>query len=199
MRWWPPLIVAVIALAGMVDARAPTARALFTEGPPPAHTGGFGEPTCVQCHFGETENDPAGRVTLRGLPAATSPGERHRITVVVARPAIAGGGFQLSARWADGPRAGAQAGTLRSVDSRARVVPAGVPAIQYAQHTAAGTALPAAGSARWTVEWIAPGGGGSGSIIFHVAANAANGDDSQFGDFIYTRRAATNLRSEKED
>jgi hypothetical protein len=28
-------------------------------------------------------------------------------------------------------------------------------------------------------------------VVFHVAANAANGDDSALGDFIYTTEART--------
>jgi hypothetical protein len=57
--------------------------------------------------------------------------------------------------------------------------------IQYAQHLRTGTALVAADTARWTVLWTAPQGG-AGAVRFNAAANAANEDDSQFGDYIYT-------------
>jgi hypothetical protein len=60
----------------------------------------------------------------------------------------------------------------------------GDPAIQYAQHTEAGSRLETAGHARWTIEWTAPAGDG-GTAVFHVVANAANDDDSEFGDHIY--------------
>jgi hypothetical protein len=42
----------------------------------------------------------------------------------------------------------------------------------------------AADTARWTVLWTAPESGGE--VRFNGAANAANQDDSQFGDYIYT-------------
>ena len=42
--------------------------------------------------------------------------------------------------------------------------------------------------ASWTIAWISPTTGGS--VAFHVAANAANDDASEFGDFIYTQNRA---------
>jgi hypothetical protein len=42
----------------------------------------------------------------------------------------------------------------------------------------------AADTARWTVVWTAPATGGA--VTFNAAANAANEDDSQLGDYIYT-------------
>lgn len=38
--------------------------------------------------------------------------------------------------------------------------------------------------------WRAPEG--LGSVVFHIAANAANGDDSPLDDFIYTREFVLN-------
>ncbi|MGH7664317.1 MAG: hypothetical protein ACRENI_08510 [Gemmatimonadaceae bacterium] len=71
-----------------------------------------------------------------------------------------------------------------------------MPEIQYAQHTADGVAPAAPDSARWVVEWIAPVRGGS--VILHVAGNAANGDDSQFGDYIYATSIKSNARMGRE-
>ncbi|MGH7700675.1 MAG: glycoside hydrolase family 9 protein, partial [Gemmatimonadales bacterium] len=81
-------------------------------------------------------------------------------------------------------------GAWGALDSTVAVVrgPGGVP---YAQHTAAGSSA-RGDTARWTVEWTAPARS-AGAVSFHVAANAANDDDSEFGDFIYasgTRAAA---------
>ncbi|HEX9611604.1 MAG TPA: choice-of-anchor V domain-containing protein, partial [Gemmatimonadales bacterium] len=50
-------------------------------------------------------------------------------------------------------------------------------------HTLAGTSVAAGGTGRWTFRWTAPD---AGAVAFHVAANAANDDDSPLGDFIYT-------------
>ena len=62
--------------------------------------------------------------------------------------------------------------------------------VTYAQHTEAGTALTRPGTATWTVEWRPPAAGAT-SVVFHAAANAANDDASEFGDFIYTALATT--------
>jgi hypothetical protein len=45
----------------------------------------------------------------------------------------------------------------------------------------------------WRVEWTAPDDA-AGAVIFHVAANAANGDKSESGDFIYTTEVRASMR-----
>ncbi|HEU4453925.1 MAG TPA: choice-of-anchor V domain-containing protein [Longimicrobium sp.] len=152
----------------------------YPDRPPPAHTGGFGEPTCAQCHFGSPPNAPGGRLAVDGVPDAYRPGERYRLTVRVEKPELGGGGFQLSARSADG----AQAGSLRAVDGRAQVV-AGRGGVQYAGHTEEGVASGGEARMAWEVEWTAPERA-SGPIVVHAAANASNGDASSLGDFVYT-------------
>ncbi len=42
----------------------------------------------------------------------------------------------------------------------------------------------------WTVKWKAPEVI-SDSIYFNISANAANGDQSEFGDWIYVREFKT--------
>ncbi|CAN5679760.1 hypothetical protein BH23GEM8_BH23GEM8_23630 [soil metagenome] len=44
-------------------------------------------------------------------------------------------------------------------------------------------AVPQTGSAKWLLEWRAPQT--PGVVSFDLSANAANGDASEFGDFIY--------------
>ncbi|HEX7050794.1 MAG TPA: choice-of-anchor V domain-containing protein [Longimicrobiales bacterium] len=187
-----PAAAPVIGLALALGVLA-AARPRFPDRPPPAHTGGFGEPTCQECHFEGEPNEPGGTLTLAGVPEAYRPGERYRITITLARSGMRRGGFELAARHASGPLEGRQAGELRPVDARAAVTPYGTPAVTYVHHTAAGTALETPGTARWTIEWTAPTTGGP--VIFHVAANAADDDESPFGDFIYT----TSARSAREE
>jgi hypothetical protein len=154
----------------------------YPEHPPLAHTGGFGEPTCQQCHFDQTLNDPEGSLTLEGLPETYTAGTWYRLTVNLRRPNMRKGGFQLAARF----KTGKQAGSLRAVDERVELVQEAFSEIQYAQHTRAGTSLVSSDTARWTVEWMAPTTGKE-VVIFNVVANAANDDASQFGDYIYVR------------
>lgn len=170
-------------MAGGWRLAAPPARAVvYASGPPAAHTGGFGEPTCQQCHTEFDLNLLGGRLEVEGLPEAYEPGRSYAVVVTLHSDQMESAGFQLSARF-DG---GGPAGKLSPVDARVAVVDStGVP---YAQHTAGGTAPETHELARWTLEWVAPPSGGR--VVFHAAANSANGDNSPFGDLIYTTERA---------
>ncbi|RMH68110.1 MAG: hypothetical protein D6685_02735 [Bacteroidetes bacterium] len=157
----------------------------YADGPPPAHTGGFGEPTCLSCHFDGELNAPGGSLAVDGLPSTYTPGQAYPLAIRLSRPGVQRGGFQLSARFADADHAGRQAGRFTTpgdrvaTDLQADVV--------YVRHTPAGT-MPLQDTLRWTFDWTAPEAAG-GAIAIHVAANAANGDDSEFGDYIYALEA----------
>ena len=175
--------------AVLVALSAVTAVVLHREGPPAAHTGGFGEPTCATaCHLGEELNAAGGQLQLLGAPARYEPGRRYTLTVLLRRTPLAIGGFELAARFEDG----AQAGVLRSIDRRVRI--AAENGIQYAHHTPYGISA-RADALRWQIVWQAPVQ--PGTVIFHVAANASNDDASNLGDFIYTMSARTFGRAEK--
>lgn len=148
------------------------------EGPVPGHTGGFGEPTCTECHQGPGTREAA--VELSGLPAVWATGESRRITVEVRGETLRRGGFQLAARWADGPAAGTQAGRFDAGEGLRVTESEGV---SYVHHTYDSTKPTSDGHVRWTFVWHPPSEG-AGSIDFHVAANAANDDNSEFGDTI---------------
>ena len=165
--------------------------AAHLDGPPPAHAGGFGEPTCHECHWENPLNDPAGTLTLSGVPESYTPGQSYALDITLTRPDLGRGGFQLTARFADGDGTGRQAGMLRPVSSRTTTIRGEDSDIQYAQQTNAGSEVATPNTTRWTVEWASPTGPVR-RIIFHLAANAGNDDDSDLGDFIYT----TELRVE---
>ena len=166
---------------------APVALMGSATGVVPARTGGFGEMTCHQCHSDNPLNEPAGGITLAGIPASYTPGERYLITVAVARPQLVKAGFQMSARFGAGDNAGRNAGAFQPADEMTEAIPDDGGRITYIQHTNAGTDVRTPGGGRWTFAWIAPAGGGS--VVFHAAANAANGDGLSRGDFIYTTTA----------
>lgn len=173
-------------------AAAPVSEAVYLEGPPPEHAGGFGGDTCHTCHFENDLDAPGGSLTLTGVPDTFDPSATYRITVSLERPGMERAGFQLAARVSEGDGAGGVAGTLRVLgeDERVQAV-LGTDGVTYAQHTEPGTALTAPAAAAWTVEWSPPHTGDAISVVFHVAANAANDDASEFGDFIYTAAATT--------
>ena len=179
------------ALAAAVAAAAPLPEGAYLEGPPPAHVGGFGGDTCHACHFENDLDAPGGSLTLSGVPDMFEPSRTYRITVFLERPAMERAGFQLAARLGEGGSAGGPAGALRALGGDERVQAVTVAdGVTYAQHTEPGTALTGPGTASWTVEWRPPAVD-STSVVFHAAANAANDDASEFGDFIYTASATT--------
>lgn len=154
----------------------------YSNGPPPGHTGGFGEPTCRACHAG-AEFAPVGALRL-DLPSVCAAGARYQVGVTLRDSSLRSGGFQLAARFAEGERSGEQAGTLRATDGRVAIA-VGPRDVLYAQHTKEGSTV-VADSATWTLEWVAPArAAGEAHIAFHVAANVANDDASELGDVIH--------------
>ena len=154
--------------------------AVYLDQPPPARTGGFGEQTCQECHWG-TLNDPAGSLTLEGLPESYAPAHEYSLKVTVQHPDLRRGGFQLSAR---DSRTGEQAGLLRPLDESVEILKESNSQLEYAVHTRKATRPSAAHTASWSLIWEAPPT--SQPVAFHLAANAANDDDSPLGDSIYT-------------
>lgn len=176
-----------IAAAALLLTATPWAAA-YREGPVPAVTGGFGEPTCQKCHWDNPLNDPAGSLRLEGVPRAYVPGRAYQLRVILRRRDLRRGGFELSARFAAGSPgdAGAgQAGRFVASDPRLQIVSEPGKNVEYIQHTKTGSTPPRTGEQRWTLDWEAPLAAPA-AVIFSIAANAANDDNSPLGDFIYT-------------
>ncbi len=167
------------------EARAPIrpATALHAAGPPPGHTGGFGEPTCHECHL-EFDLNLDGRLTVEGLPEAYRAGESYLVTVALRSTEMARAGFQAAARFQSPTKAGAQAGVLAPLNGETCVAVDTLIGVQYVQHSLEAVEVADPGFVSWSFEWRAPEGGGS--VSFHASANSANGDDSPLGDLVYT-------------
>jgi hypothetical protein len=169
----------------------------YVLGPDPAMNGIFGTgQTCATsgCHTGNAVNAAGGSLTIGGLPpAGWTPGETYPLTVTIQRTGARLFGFQLSAV-ADATNQ--QAGTLTAGHSRVQIIcgrgavatstlvtscsTAG--AIQYAEHNNAQIV-----TSTYLVNWTAPSSASVGTVRFNIAGNAANGDLTNQGDFIYTR------------
>jgi hypothetical protein len=124
------------------------------------------------------------------LPAWYEASHTYRLTVLLTRPAMQASGFQLSVRTHD--PSGRQAGELGPTDDRTALAAGPSVRAQYLQHSRKGTGLWAADTARWEFLWRVYEG--MGPVVFHIAANAANDDNSPLDDFIYTREIVLNPR-----
>ena len=131
-------------------------------------------------------NEPGGTLVIDGLPARYQPGQRYTLNVVITHPELRAAGFELSARFESGPDSARQAGKFTVSGDRAAESVDTLSRVQYAHHLRPGTMPESPGSARWTLTWTAPSNG-SGPVVFHASANAANDNDSPMGDYIYAR------------
>jgi hypothetical protein len=148
-----------------------------------AFTGGFGEETCRSCHFDYDLNPDGGSLKITGIPKKLSEKERIDIEITVEREALEVAGFQFSARYPDG----SQAGSFDIAGKDRIMFSASVPdSLEYVQHSDAGTDPTDKNLSSWKLMWKVPESI-SEPVIFNIAANAANGDQSEFGDFIYAR------------
>jgi len=174
---------ALCALAGALALGAAIPGATNVDGPLPAHTGGFGEPTCRACHVEYPLNEAGGTIHIEGLPDAYAPGERYRFTVTVRHAELRRAGFQLTFRHAGGEKEGQQAGIVTLGDTVGTAITRSESGVQYVHHRWRGTDPVEPGMARWTLEWTAHG---TGEVLLHVAANVADDNNSELGDRIYT-------------
>ncbi len=147
---------------------------------------------CTQCHNSFPLNSGKGSVRVVFPGDSYRPGMTYRMRVEIRDPDQRRWGFQLTARLASDP-ANAQAGDLVPPGDLARAVCGNGAAkpctannpIQLIMHTVAGTRTGITGGADFEFDWTAPPAG-SGAVSFYVAGNAANGDGTNQGDFIYT-------------
>ena len=150
-----------------------------------AFTGGFGELTCHSCHFDYDLNMEGGKLITEGIPDRYNAGERYNITVRIQSEQLEIGGFQLTARFLEN---GKQAGSFSWSGDRLRFTPESSvgDSIQYIQHSSNGTAPTANRTVEWSFMWTAPETAQE-PVLFNLASNAGNYDDSSFGDWIYVK------------
>lgn len=154
------------------------AASLLSTGAPGGRTGAPGDLTCADggCHPSNPVNSGNGQVSVEG-PASYRSGTPVELTIRTSRPGAARFGFQITVRDASGAMAGSW-----EVTEGTQLADFGL-AIEYLTHSS--LAPRATDSYQWKVKWIPPVTGGS-DVIFYVAVNTANGDDTLFDDFIYT-------------
>jgi IPT/TIG domain. len=117
---------------------------------------------------------------------------KQRVSVQVSDPAQRRWGFELTARLASNPSNG-QAGDLSPADGytqvrcdngRPKPCSAASP-VQFITHTLSGTRPGTTGGVSFDFDWTPPASD-SGDIVLYAAANAANANNNDTGDHIYT-------------
>lgn len=174
------------------DAAVPLSFHAYPEQLPGTYTGGFGEESCHSCHFDYPLNPGEGSLHIEGIPSSYEPGQVYTFTISINRKDLGRAGFQLSARFPDST----QAGTFTFETERLAFTKTDK-SIQYVQHSAKGTEPNDPTSNIWILKWAAPEKP-QGTVIFNLAANAANGDASEFGDYIFLKEVKSKPTSAKQ-
>jgi hypothetical protein len=187
---WTALVLSTVApLAAPATITGPAAAPRYADGAPPGFSGGFKEESCHACHFSADVNSAPGRVTVSGVPDRFVAGQAYPLTVTLSRPGLALAGFQLAARFDDGTQAG-QFDRGPAGEGRLAVETQGN--VHYVNQRRKGAAPTAPDTATWTLTWTAPAD--SKPVTFHVAANAADNDESARGDYVHTAIVRTTPR-----
>lgn len=174
-----PQVVTLLALCTILAIAAGLANG-SSNGPP---DGFANDPpnfmNCTTCHRDFPLNSGDGELSMDGLPAAFLPGNTYPLTVVLADEDQQRWGFELTVL--DG--ADEAAGTFGVVDPLHTALsdnPGSDP--DYLKHTADGTYNGDPGPVAWQFEWTAPD---VPQVTFYLSGNAANGDFTSSGDYIY--------------
>jgi len=170
------------------DPPAPREAGAISSRPPAAKTGAPGEGLCNECHSGNAVNDGVGSVAIGGVPTAYTPSQTYSLTATVQRSGQIRWGFELTVlKNSDSTAAGALANTTLLTSTQTSLGRA------YVSHTTLngqdGT-FSGSPSGAWTFDWTAPAAG-AGAVTFYAAGNAANGNGSTNGDFIYSTSVAS--------
>ena len=179
------------ALAGLALAACCGSDAMaFRGGPPAGFSGsnGDGGLSCILCHG---LNKGAGSVEILGVPDSYEANEIYDLTVRIADPAQAAGGFEITVEDSEGTKVG----TLMLVDPTLTQFAEGL--TEWVSHTEAGVNNAAndwislGSAAEYQVRWQAPAMD-LGPITFYAAGNAVNNDMFSTGDNIYLTTVTAN-------
>src|SRR5688572_23604393 len=149
--------------------------------PPIGYTGAPGQATCVSCHSG-TLNSGTGSLALLGTPSGGYvPETTYSLQINVNDASKTRFGFEMVALTS----ANAQAGTfsLMSTNNTALQTSGGK---TYVSHKNASST-----NNTWTFNWQAPATN-VGPVTFYFVGNAANGNNTDTGDNIYSTSVVLN-------
>lgn len=197
-------IVRASVVAGLVFGTA--VAFAFSTGPPLSRTGApaiGGKPAealCTVCHNFNPANMPNGQIEILDLPVAYAPGQSYPLRVRLSSTANQDypdrkWGFEITAVYQpNGLGAGTWVIPENQADSLRRATYASSSTSTwktrvYITHTSPSSHKGSPSPSEWSFSWVAPPMD-SGTVVFCVAGNAANGDSASSGtdDHIYTGR-----------
>ncbi|MFN0277330.1 MAG: choice-of-anchor V domain-containing protein [Pyrinomonadaceae bacterium] len=178
------LIAVFVGIATLMSLLSEQQANASASGPSPSFTDAPGETNCTACHVDFPVNSGTGSIQITGVPQSYLPGQQIQITITTIQEDGVNYGFQLTAVDEFGRPAGTW--TLQDVIQTQIVAGFVGPNLrQYVEHTFEGIVPTTFGSKSWSVLWTAPTRRLS-KVSFHAAGNAANGNGTTSGDFIYT-------------
>lgn len=158
--------------------------AKYSTVPPAGLTGATGA-YCTGCHSGTAVNGGGGTISVNGLPATGYvPGQSYPFSITITHSAAnrSRWGFSIAARNAGGTAVG----TFTTTNPNAAVNSGTTATNQELSHTNAVTQAGATytyNNLVWTAPATPPAG--NNNVTFYYTGNAANGNGSPAGDFIY--------------
>lgn len=147
----------------------------FPDGAPWGAANPGAEQSCATCHFDDDPVRDSSALVIDGLPTHVESNATYPLKINFEDPATVVAGFQLIAH-----ATGEPAGTFVSDAVGVEFVGATIRSTQP---------LKGGETVSWPVTWRAPATLSS-TIVFYVAATAANDDGSPFGDKIHYRTYA---------
>lgn len=145
---------------------------------------------CTACHATNRPANSDSRGFVRISAVNYTPGQKQTIRVTIFHPEAQRWGFSFTSRLASDETR--KAGIVTPNDSvQVQCDPTGNAPCgtdrEFASHIQAATRNGANGAQTFAFEWTPPETA-SGDIVFYAAGNAANGGNSNAGDYIYTTR-----------
>jgi hypothetical protein len=168
-----------LTLAGIVAIGAMSFDILTSNGKA-GKTGAYTEGNCTSCHSDYAVNSGPGSIAITSTPSLTNgyvAGTTYTVNVTVAQSGVSLFGFDFEAL----TNATTNGGTLAVVCTDTKTLASS--SRTDVVHTGTGNAT--ADSHTFSFVWTAPTTGTS-TVTFYASGNAADGDGSTSGDYIYT-------------
>ena len=152
----------------------------YSNNPPNGRTGAPGQTTCASgnCHNSYPLNSGSGEIYVDG-PSTYTPGEIINFTFNISQEGQDRWGFELCSLTEEMN----QGGIINITDDDNTQI-SSTSELTYIKQTNNGTFNGQENIAEWDFEWEAPIAG-TGPITFYFVGNAANGNGTRTGDYIY--------------